>query len=67
MDGGQETGGADLRLGRGCSQRVCSRPDPSRHLLWGLLLADQTPTVRLFQPGGFRVSCARLEFGVVQE
>ena len=39
-------------LGRGRADRICPNTDPSRNLLQGFLLADQTPSVRLVQPGG---------------
>ena len=41
--------------------------DPSRHVLWGVPLADQTSSVRLIQPGGLRGSHACLASGLLQE
>ena len=57
MDGDEEARRTGSCLGRG--------RDPSRHLLWGFPLVDQTPSVRLVQPGGLRGSHACLVFGLL--
>ena len=49
------------------SQRLCPGTDPSRHLLQGPVLANQTPSVRLVQPGGFPGSHARRVFDLLRE